>query len=669
MRASLRVVVIAPLLVLAVALSGCVGAVPSAEPALTDAAIGKLADALPQRTVTPLPAARLADGLLPPTNRWFSGMVFGDKPMPVFPLPLSFQLSTAGFAFGIPAVNTNANVIVGGFNGAVAVDVGADSQLVVAYDDASVTIAQRDGDTEIGRTLIAEGSPFVTFTASAAVTAHLQAAFSQDEGAWTARIGNTTYGLASPGTLSAAGTDLTLQPGQTATWFAVSSGGSLADFVAAARHPVTGTTVTFSTAGGRSTTVIHYSTVGDGKTIVAAMPHQYASLTKGTTCQDGTYESIYGQLKGCTVNELSWSVPAVEPTGSLDLATLNADEKARLSQQLAADFATTPAQPADTYYGGKWLYRLVNLLGIAEKVSADALASQIKARAVAGLDEWMQPDGCTTRDSHCFVYDADARGIVGLTASFGSDQFNDHHFHYGYFLFAAGVLAADEPALADRWAPVMNLLAADIATEGASKHFPQRRVFDAYAGHSWASGTAPFADGNNQESTSEAVAAWNGLALWAKASGQRSLVDEATWMLSSEVASAQAYATNFPSDADAYKGFAHSVISINWGAKRDYATWFSSEPSAMLGILVLPMSPVAGYLGTDASRIRKNLAEAAPAGYDVVFGDYLLMYSALAGPDAASAALAETASLNEDRIDDGDSRSYLLAWIMSRLKS
>ena len=41
--------------------------------------------------------------------------------------------------------------------------------------------------------------------------------------------------------------------------------------------------------------------------------------------------------------------------------------------------------------------------------------------------------------------------MVGLTPSFGSDEYNDHHFHYGYFLYAAGVLAANDPALAKQW--------------------------------------------------------------------------------------------------------------------------------------------------------------------------------------------------------------------------
>jgi hypothetical protein len=48
-----------------------------------------------------------------------------------------------------------------------------------------------------------------------------------------------------------------------------------------------------------------------------------------------------------------------------------------------------------------------------------------------------------------------------------------------------------------------------------------------------------------------------------------------------------------------------------------------------------------------------------------MFGDFLLMYSALAGPEEAAVALEEAAALSDERIDDGNTRSYLLAWIMA----
>ena len=159
------------------------------------------------------------------------------------------------------------------------------------------------------------------------------------------------------------------------------------------------------------------------------------------------------------------------------------------------------------------------------------------------------------RNTRCFQYDEAAHGVVGLTPSFGSDEFNDHHFHYGYFLGAAGILAADDKKLAKTFAPVMNLLAQDIAAAKGSDEFPVLRTFDPYQGHGWASGTSPFADGNNQESSSEAVNAWNGLALWGEASGQDALATEGTWLLSAEAASAKAYWTNPDLDDPVYKGF------------------------------------------------------------------------------------------------------------------
>ena len=65
------------------------------------------------------------------------------------------------------------------------------------------------------------------------------------------------------------------------------------------------------------------------------------------------------------------------------------------------------------------------------------------------MRQWTQIDGCDERNAFCFGYDPDWKGIVGQTPAFGSELFNDHHFHYGYFLYAAGVLAAHDPSVID----------------------------------------------------------------------------------------------------------------------------------------------------------------------------------------------------------------------------
>jgi endoglucanase Acf2 len=186
-------------------------------------------------------------------------------------------------------------------------------------------------------------------------------------------------------------------------------------------------------------------------------------------------------------------------------------------------------------------------------------------------------------------------------------------------------------------------------------------MVDPYAGHSWASGTAPFADGNNQESSAEAVNAWNGLGLWAAASGQKALGTEASWLASNEANDARTYwtQTKLP------QGFGHQVVSLNWGGKRDWATWFSPDPNAILAIQLIPMGPVQSYLGGDPARIRAQVKEATPGGTDVQFGGYLLAYSALAGKADADQAWTAAQHLSDTAIDDASSHAATLAFIAS----
>ena len=122
------------------------------------------------------------------------------------------------------------------------------------------------------------------------------------------------------------------------------------------------------------------------------------------------------------------------------------------------------------------------------------------------------------------------------------------------------MLGADDPELVEEIRPVMDLLAADIASSPANEYFPGRRTFDAYASHSWASGTSPFADGNNQESSSRGGASpGRGCRLWARPPGRTICEREATWLLALEAQSARALldATSTESDP-VYDGYGHS---------------------------------------------------------------------------------------------------------------
>jgi endo-1,3(4)-beta-glucanase len=633
----------------------------AATTALDKGTVSTLVAAMSTRTPKTLVMPRLAEGLTPPTNHWFSGLVFGDQAQPVFPMPLAFGLTKSGFEFWLPKLLVSAKTI-GSEQGprlGLSVD-GVTGGVVSAYDAASVVVQLRDASGKgVADVRLVQGSPTISVKAITDIKLTGSSAFSAAGSAWQATVGATVFGLTGDGKVS--GSDVTLATGKTETFFIPPTTGMTVADLSSKVQAVTGTDVTYEIGTNDVTTTIRYAAAGPA--LVVSMPHHEGSLvSKGTSL--GSYDSIYGKLELYATETLAWHAKRWDIRTALDLSKLSSDQKGKLATQVAADVAATKPYPQDTYFGGKGLYRDAMLMEIAKAVGAQDAAKTVKDRLTTALQKWTEPKGADARATECFVYDPKNHGMIGLAASFGSDEYNDHHFHYGYFLYAAGVLCADDSALATKLAPVMDLLAADIASPTDTGFFPQWRPFDAYASHSWASGTSPFADGNNQESSSEAVNAWAGLALWARARGDKALEQQATWMHSLEAQTALAYW--LAPDTSAFSGFQHHIVGMCWGTKRDYSTWFSADPTAILMIQVLPAGPSAGYLAASPDRVSAAITEAVGSGdYSKTYGDYCLLYSSLAGKDAAAKALDSAPSV-ADHIDDGNSMSYLLAYLMTR---
>jgi endo-1,3(4)-beta-glucanase len=624
-----------------------------------------LVAAVPQKAVAKLPEARVAAGVLPQTNRWYSGLVFGDQP--VFAAPLSFLVEGPGFTLGLPQPTASATTVAGPHIPALTVDLGAASYRVSAADPVAVTLELLDdaGDV-LGTVALAEGSPVVTFTAARDVTVRTTTASGTlDAGpapaTASADVAGTQWGLVAPEYDEGAAA---LGEGDVIGWYALpadADGAAQDALAAAAQHPVAGVDVTYGVDDAVARTTLTYRTNDGAGAYVLSPHHRAGTQPERTGCGLGEYPSVGGTLELCSGSVLTAYAPR---TTAADVPDLEDVPKARLDElrsTLAADVAATPAFPSDTYFGGKALFRAATLVVLGERLDEADVVADLRATTEAALREWAEPDGCERRDARCVVYDESAGSAIGLTPSFGSDELNDHHFHYGYLLAAAGLLAQDDTTLAADLAPVMDLFVADIASGEASDELPQLRSFDPYQGHSWASGTSPFADGNNQESSSEAVNAWNGLGLWAAASGQDDLAAQAAWLQSTESASARAYWT----DPEPVDGFDHTIVSLVWGGKRDYATWFSPEPAAILGIQLIPMGPAQRAMATDVDpeQILASVDEAASAGYDVQFGGYLLAYRALAGTQEADDAWDELVALSDKAVDDGTSRTALLAFV------
>lgn len=602
---------------------------------------------------------RTAPGILPPTNSWVSGAVFNDVPQPVFPGVLALKPAADGFGAGLPVPHATAKTIFGSYPEDLRFTVGADRFELSRLDSLSAAFSYYKGPQETGRLTAAQGWPYLAYQALEGQGISVPVRFEGSGTDYSATVAGKTYHLIGEGiTAAGPGTQITLAPGASVILYAEPDGAD-AETLAALRSgavPLHGATTAYGTSDGMASTTYDLDTGGQ-PTVFASMPHQEF---EGAAPLASPYLSIHGPLLLHQGTSFTYRVEERKAVADLDLSGLTAEERNELSAAVIQDAADVEFTAPDSYYGGKALYRAVNLFKLARQLELATEAANLKTKILAELDLWFRPAGCAEAASKCFTYDTTLAGITGQEPAYGSDEFNDHHFHYGYLLYAVGAMAVEDSTLVDRYKTVADLLSLDIASPVATDNFPQRRAFDDYAGHSWASGTSPFADGNNQESTSEAVNAWAGLSLWAQASGNRELALEATWMLSLETRTALDYWV-YPAPVP---GFTSPLVSLLWGGKLDYATFFDPSPAAILGIQLIPFGPTMDYLQTDPDTITALLKQSAPPGAtDLPLIDYNLM---LLGMADRQTALDRARSLPAKNIDNGNSRSYLLANIMAR---
>jgi endo-1,3(4)-beta-glucanase len=249
-------------------------------------------------------------------------------------------------------------------------------------------------------------------------------------------------------------------------------------------------------------------------------------------------------------------------------------------------------------------------------------------------------------------------------AEFGQGHYNDHHFHYGYHLYAAAALARADPTFATRHRAGLLALVRDIANPSAAdESFPRFRHMDFFRGHSWAAGLSEFSDGQNQESTSEAVNAWYALDLLGRATGDDRMRDLGRVLLALEIDAARTY-WQIPLDTPVYQDpFAQNrCVGILFQTRAFFGTFFGANPEYVYGIQMLPFTPVSEELLSPAWVADAwSEMQAAAAGADESWRGLLHMAHAAADP---AAAWTEVTSLGS--WDDGNSQTNTLWWVASR---
>lgn len=409
-------------------------------------------------------------------------------------------------------------------------------------------------------------------------------------------------------------------------------------------------------------------------TAIALYRHQYLHLDNEAQLSRSGYASPRGEMKLLSGSSFSTTIPYL---GVLPALPNPEDHRAELESLLEADFQQITTRERtfereDSYWNGKEFGKFAELIQIADQLGKteirDGLLNLLKGR----IEDWF--DG---QDNLFFYYDKNWNTLIGYPDSYGSaDQFNDHHFHYSYFIKAAATIAQFDPEWIDEahYGGMIDLLIRDCANyDREGKRFPWMRNLDPYAGHSWASGHAGFASGNNQESSSESMNFATSLILYGEATGNDEIRDLGIYWHSTEAEAIRQYW--FDVDGEVFpSGYGHRCVGMVWGDGGTYGTWWTANPEEIHGINYLPINGGSLYLGRDADYVQANLANLVDSNRNFHNGgfegdpdqmdrwhDILAEYLALASP--AKAIQQFEAFGKQFPPEFGETRTHTHQWI------
>lgn len=336
------------------------------------------------------------------------------------------------------------------------------------------------------------------------------------------------------------------------------------------------------------------------------LPHHYRTTSNDLAWTGHTYVTPRGPLKLAVGTNfhlvyafggLLPNLPAPHATGTYT----NDFDIERMESYLATG-ATKTDYGADTYWGGKDLINFGRFLTFAHELD-QASAATLQQTLRTALVDWLTYTPGETE--HYFAAYPNWRALVGFNDSYGSVQFNDHHFHYGYLTAAAALLGLYDPDFLADYGPMLTAVAREYANgDRNDTNFPFLRTFDPWGGHSYAGGLSD-GNGNNQESSSEAMQAWGGLFTLGHVLGDSDLRATGALGYAMEAEAIAEYWNNYygyrdgPASGTFPPVYTNSIVGILFDDGNAYATYFSGDPGWIYGIQWLPPSPFLNYAVRD----------------------------------------------------------------------
>lgn len=616
-----------------------------------------------------------------PTTDWWSSLAFPfyenqTHSLNMFPRPLCTRADNTGLRIGyVPDPVVADNNFIFGFAHDLTLslkNLDADDTKVSNYSDWTVTADWNDGALQA---ISGHGLPFVYCTKNSTENALIYCSntptINHDTGNQLGiSVNGKHYGIFGPSgstwTLDGNDFESTLDD-KSYYSVAVLPDASATTFNEYAEHAytyVTDTNVSWSYNEAQSSlnTTFQFTTDikegNESRVLYALFPHHWKNSNQALTTH--TYNSGKGTLKVAKSQSFTTTMynkgilPFMPTVPTAEVAT-----QYTLIDNALNDITFTAS---GTYWHGKELNKIAQLIPIADQVGHTVARDTWIAMLKADLNDWFTY--VCNDDTPLFYYDETVGTFIGFPADFDmNSRLDDHHFHYGYFVMASAILAQYDHQWASDMGGMVELIIQDVANHDKNDtKFPFLRCIDPYAGHSWAGGWSSFWDGNNHESTSEAINFAASVIKWGSETGRSDLEELGMFLYLHETNAAREYwfdvdNTNFPDNFD------KQYTALHWGSKADYATWFSGHPEHIHGINYLPITGYSLHLGYDPSYAASNFGEMEDSngGPVELWIDVLWDYLSFSDPQAALQEFDNNYPYNNG--EDGDSPAHTYHWL------
>ncbi|CDK25285.1 unnamed protein product [Kuraishia capsulata CBS 1993] len=465
--------------------------------------------------------------------------------------------------------------------------------------------------------------------------------------------------------------------------------GTDSSFDSAAGCYPTACTLSGSVSGSKGTYALSYTTSGtsnSGKTLMFALPHQvdsFTSTTSGSKTSAELTDTVHGTVVGYLTKKFEMSETLPTSMSLAPFTTISGWSKPNYtSAQLSAIKTAAEADANDDvaslsnldsmYYSGKILDKFAYVLYTIYYVLEDeSLAKTFLAKMKTAMERFTG-----NNQTYPLAYDTTWKGIVseaGLSgdsgADFGNTYYNDHHFHYGYHVHAAAIIAKVDKDLGGSWLSDnkdwVNALVRDYANPNDSdSYFPVFRNFDFFIGHSFAHGITVYADGKDEESSSEDYNSIYAMKIWGDVIGDTNMVNRANLILSIMRRSIGTYMLYKDDNSVEPSNFIGNKCSgIKFENKIDHTTYFGTNEEYIHGIHMLPITPVSSWI-RDPTFVKQEWEEKLSSLIDSVSSGWkgvLMLNVALYDPQEAYSFFSGS-SFSSDYLDDGQTKTWCLVY-------